>query len=103
VLTHWRDFPHFQHESWEIGEKEGATSAQQISIVSFLNSSFILPLDLSSVHVKNIKTWFMEMSESDASIEKHTTADDYNCFTHVIYSKGNKYTSKSSFSWQKRS
>lgn len=69
---------------------EGGTSARQISIVSFLNSSFILFLMLSHAHLKNIKTWFMEMS--DCSMKEHNYLWLYHWFTHKLhsyYSKGN--------------
>ena len=56
-----------------LGKRE--TSAWHISIVSLPKPSFILPLVLSSVHLINIKSWFMEMSarereKKDPSIRK---------------------------------
>lgn len=69
---HRKDFPWFQHEYWE---RENETSAQHISIVSLPNPSFILPLVLSSVHLKNIKSWFMEMSGRDPTLRNRTTDD----------------------------
>lgn len=62
--------------------KQRKTSAQQISIVSFLNLSFIPTLVLSHAHLKNIKTQFMEMS--DHSMKKHKKLRLYHWFLHII-------------------
>lgn len=61
--------------SMSFGKTENETSARQIFIGSFPTLSFILVLILSSVHLKNIKCWFMEMSGWDPVLGNTTTAD----------------------------
>lgn len=77
-------------------EKQGnETSARQIFIGSFPTPSFILPLLLSSVHLTNIMSWFMEMSRRDPALRNTTTADRTTtlfmcfiimtiCYTHCV-------------------